>query len=116
MSLKLRQIETNTEHIKNLRCSYYHIIGAGNLNVTIYEKDITCSNKDEILDALYRKGKRHFKKVDKNVNEVTFQVDVSARLFGGRGPEEIEEARKNLVEGVQNTIDDVFGVGCAEVE
>ena len=116
MSLKLRDIDTNTPHIENLTQNYNYIFG-GRMSCTLSKADIKCSNEEKILDAFHRKGKQHFQEINRRGNHLIMQVTVRRRyLIGPIGAKQIEDARKNLEEGVQNTVDDVFGVGCVEVE
>lgn len=116
MSLKLRDIDTNTQHLENLKLTYNHIFG-GKMTCILSESDIECGNKEEILDAFYRKGKQYFQKINHRGDHIYMCVGVKRRFaIGSIGAEQIEEARKKLEEGVQNTVDDVFGVGCVEVE
>lgn len=115
--LRLRDIDTNTPHIENLKLDYYYIPG-GTMSCILRKDDIKCGNEDEILDAFRRKAKPYFHKIRSEENHVALYVNVGRRLFGlgSRGAEQIEEARENMEEAFQNTVDDVFGVGCVEVE
>ena len=65
MTPHLRQIETRTPYIDNIKPSYYYDIRGAYLNIYINKDDINCQNKEEILDSAYRKGKNYFDKVER---------------------------------------------------
>lgn len=117
MMLKLRDIDTNINHIENLDLNYQYVFG-GKMNCVLSETNIKCGNEEEILNAFHRKGKQYFQEINHRGDHLVMYVRVKRRLFGigYRGAEQIENARRNMEESVQNTVDDVFGVGCVEAE
>jgi len=120
MSIKLRSIKTGTPHISNPKLTYSKYIGQMIMDVCIKKSDIGCSNKNEIMGALERRGKDHFYEITRrsstdNLEErIFFKIRLNNSLLGTVKLKHIEEGRADLQDAMQNTVDDVFGVGCVE--
>jgi len=114
-TLDLGEYDPNSKNLKPV--TTYLRIGykGGRIVFSINNEDIKCRNKDEIKEAVARRGRDYFDYVGCHSGSVSLEIRCSRTLIGNHvTARSMHSAKQDGKEAFKNTMDDVFGVGCVK--